>query len=135
MSNKFRLLETERREFKPVHKDLTLKLAILMALANADRASDLCALDVNHLSLTSEGATFQVVIPTKSARPDRQIISFYAPLEDKVLLSSNYLAAVPKMFSYKERWLRQESAFPFYHQATSPNYSSHYCTLAIGGRS
>ena len=51
-------------------KDLTLKLAMLMALSNADRASDLCALDVWYFSLTPDSAEFQLVALTKSARPD-----------------------------------------------------------------
>ena len=58
---------------------------MLMALANADRASDLCALDVRYLSLTAESANFQVTALTKSSRPDREIVSFYARLEDEML--------------------------------------------------
>ena len=66
-------------------KDLTLTLAILLALSNADRASDLCALDVRYLSLTPLGAEFQLVTLTKSARPDRQLTSFYASFHDKTV--------------------------------------------------
>ena len=39
-------------------KDLTLKLSMLLALSNADRASDLYALDVRYLSLTPKAAEF-----------------------------------------------------------------------------
>ena len=66
-------------------KDLTLKLAMLMALSNADRASDLCALDVRYFSLTPDGAEFQLVALTKSARPDRHLTSFYASFQDKTV--------------------------------------------------
>ena len=57
-------------------KDLTLKLSILLALSNADRPSDLCALDVRYLSSTPNGAEFQLVTQTKSGRSDRYFISF-----------------------------------------------------------
>ena len=66
-------------------KDLTLKLAMLLALLNADSASDLCALDVRYLSLTRNGAEFQLVTLTKSARPDRHLSSFYAVFQDKTV--------------------------------------------------
>ena len=66
-------------------KDVTHKLAMLMALSNADRASDLCALDIRYLSLSSEGASFRLAALTKSARPDRQITSSYSCLEDESL--------------------------------------------------
>ena len=42
-------------------KDLILKLAVLMAVANADRSSDLAILDLNHHRYSEEGVTF--VIP------------------------------------------------------------------------
>ena len=66
-------------------KDLTLKLSMLLALSNADRASDLCALDVRYLSLTPKGAEFQLVTLTKSARPDRHFISFYPSFQDETV--------------------------------------------------
>ena len=52
---------------------------MLLALSNADRASDLCALDVRCLSLTPDGAEFQLVALTKSARSDRQFIHLSKP--------------------------------------------------------
>ena len=66
-------------------KDLTHKLVMLMALANADRASDLCALDIQFYSLTSEGAVFKLASLTKTARPDKSITSCYNPLPDLTL--------------------------------------------------
>ena len=66
-------------------KDLTLKLSVLLALSNADRAFDLCALDVQYLSFTPDGVEFQLVTLTKSARPDRHFTSFYASLHDETV--------------------------------------------------
>ena len=66
-------------------KDLTYKLVMLMALANADRASDLCALDIRFLCLSTDGASFKLGALTKTARPDRSITSFYSPLPDSTL--------------------------------------------------
>ena len=45
---------------------LARKLATLMALTNADRCSDLAALDQDHLRLTSQGAEFTIVRLTKT---------------------------------------------------------------------
>ena len=66
-------------------KDLTYKLVMLMALANADRASDLCALDIRFLCISTEGASFKLAALTKTARPDRSITSIYSPLPDSTL--------------------------------------------------
>lgn len=66
-------------------KDLTLKLAMLLALSNADRASDLSALDVRYLAFTPDSARFQLVSLTKSARPDRQLSSVYVSFEDRTI--------------------------------------------------
>ena len=66
-------------------KDLTFRLVMLLALANADRASDLWALDVKFLSMTSEGASFRLASLTKTARPDKPITSCYSPLPDASL--------------------------------------------------
>ena len=66
-------------------KDLTFRLVMLLALANADRASDLWALDVKFLSMTSEGAIFRLASLTKTARPDKPITSCYSPLPDASL--------------------------------------------------
>ena len=66
-------------------KDLALKLAMLMALSNADRASDFCALDVRYFSLTPDGAELQLVALTKSARPDQHLTSFYAYFQDETV--------------------------------------------------
>ena len=84
-----------------------------MALSNADRASDLCTLDIRYLSLLPESTSFWLAVWTKSARADTQITSFYSSLEDKSL-SYNYLEAVPEPFSNMEGWPRQEPVFLVY---------------------
>ena len=66
-------------------KDLTLKLVMLLALANADRVSDLCALDLQYLSLTKDSAVFRLVSLTKTARPDKHITSCYNSLPGSAL--------------------------------------------------
>ena len=49
-------------------KELTLKLAVLLALANATRASDLVALDVRFIQSTTAGLTFRIPKLTKTRR-------------------------------------------------------------------
>ena len=57
--------------------DLTHKLALLLALADADRASDLQALDVRYVTFSPTRARFEVTNLTKTAKPDKSIVSFY----------------------------------------------------------
>ena len=59
-------------------KELSLKLVILMAVTNADRASDIKSLDISTLSYSPEGATFKHKHPKKISRPGYTPDSFYA---------------------------------------------------------
>ena len=52
-------------------RDLTHRLALLLALANAVRASDLQALDVRYVTFSPTGARFEVTYLTKTAKPDK----------------------------------------------------------------
>ena len=64
-------------------KDLSWKLVTLMALTNADRASDLHALDLRYRSFSPEGVTFEILGLTKTHRsgPPRQ--AFYPSFPEK----------------------------------------------------
>ena len=64
-------------------KDLSWKLVTLMALTNADRASDLHALDLRYRSFSPEGVTFEILGLTKTRRsgPPRQ--AFYPSFPEK----------------------------------------------------
>lgn len=57
-----------------------------MALANADRASDLQALDLRYLNFTPEGAKFQLVGLTKTARANKSLESFYPVYDQEEIL-------------------------------------------------
>ena len=67
-------------------RDLTHKLALLLALANADRASDLQALDVRYVTFSPTGARFEVTNLTKTGKPDRSISSFYSYFDSNPVL-------------------------------------------------
>ena len=58
----------------PLQK-LSWKLATLMAVANADRASDLHLLDINFMQITEEGVTFKVpgLSKTRRSGPPREV--------------------------------------------------------------
>ena len=56
---------------------LSHKLAMLMALSNADRCSDLAALDLNHRSYQTNGVKFVIPGLTKSRRNGPPIEAFY----------------------------------------------------------
>ena len=64
-------------------KDLSWKLVTLMALTNADRASDLHALDLRYRSFSPEWGTFKILGLTKTRRsgPPRQ--AFYPSFLEK----------------------------------------------------
>ena len=47
-------------------KEITLKIAMLLALANASRSSELHALDSRHMSWSTEGITFTLTALTKN---------------------------------------------------------------------
>jgi hypothetical protein len=55
---------------------LTCKLAMLMALANVDRCSDLAALDLNLRSFQTEGVLFIIPGLTKTRRTGLPIQAF-----------------------------------------------------------
>ena len=67
-------------------KDLTQKLAMLKALANADRASDLQSLDVRYVTFSPSGVRFELATLTKTAKPDKPIVSFYPYFDSNPLL-------------------------------------------------
>ena len=62
-------------------KDLTLKLAMLLALANASRSSELHALDIRQVSWNPDGAAFTLSALTKTSKPGKKKSLFYPRLE------------------------------------------------------
>ena len=67
-------------------KDLTHKLATIMALANASRASEIHALNVKYMRRVTSGVQFNLAQLTKTSRPGKQRSLFYPCLkEDKIL--------------------------------------------------
>ena len=82
-------------------KNLSQKFAMLMALANASRCSELHALDVERMRFSERGVTFSLTEPTKSSRPGRNKFLFYPVLaKDKemcpVLTLREYLKRTSK---------------------------------------
>ena len=55
-------------------KHLLHKLVILLALANASRASEIHALDIRYLSRGTKGVTFTIAELTKTARPGKKLV-------------------------------------------------------------
>ena len=67
-------------------KDLSAKLVILMALCNADRSSDLIALDLNFRQYTSAGVSFTIPELTKTRRAGQPIQSTYPSFPENAKL-------------------------------------------------
>ena len=77
---------------------LSHKLAMLMALTNADRCSDLVALDLNFLSYQAGGAKFIIPGLTKSRRAGPPIEAFYTEFPE-----SPRLCPVRTLRAYENR--------------------------------
>ena len=86
--------------------DLTSKLMMLMALANADRASDLNSLDTHYMQYTQTGVTFKIPGLTKIRRSGPPIAAFHLILE-----SNTFLCPVSTLKPYMEatKETRQET--------------------------
>ena len=67
-------------------KDLSAKLVMLMALCNADRSSDLIALDLNFRQYTSAGVSFTIPGLTKTRRAGQPIQSTYPSFPENAKL-------------------------------------------------
>ena len=67
-------------------QQLTHKLAMLMALANADRCSDLAALDIRYHSAQGNGEKFVIPGLTKSRRKGPPLESFYVSYPEEPIL-------------------------------------------------
>ena len=65
---------------------LTYKLAMLMALSNADRCSDLAALDLGFRSFQANGVKFIIPGLTKTRKTGTPKEAFYASLPESPLL-------------------------------------------------
>ena len=67
-------------------KELTSKLATILALANASRSSEIHALDINYMKVSQSGMTLILGDLTKISRPGKQQSLFYPALnQDKLL--------------------------------------------------
>ena len=72
------------RSMEPSEKlPLSWKLVTLMALTNADRASDLHALDLKYRRYSAEGVTFEIPGLTKTRRSEPPRQAFYSSFAEK----------------------------------------------------
>ena len=70
------------------NRDLTLKqlfhkLVVLLALANASRASEIYALDIRYMSRNREGICFAITDLTKTACPGKKRSIYYPSLKEE----------------------------------------------------
>ena len=64
-------------------QSLSHKLAMLMALTNADRSSDLAALDLDYVRPQINGITFIIPGLTKTRRSGPSLEAFYPSFEEE----------------------------------------------------
>ena len=67
-------------------KQISLKLATLLALTCPKRVSSLAKLDINHYRLAPEGAIFTLTTPTKTSRPDETVTAFFSSFTKDITL-------------------------------------------------
>ena len=105
-------------------KELTSKLATILALANASRSSEIHALDVNYMKVSQSGVTFILGGLTKTSHPGKQHFLFYPALnQDKLLCPvttlKHYLARTTKYRqSHSRLFLAVVKPFTPVHQST-----------------
>jgi len=86
-------------------KQLTFKVAMLVALVSAGREQSLALLSTSHMSSSKEGILFVIDKVTKTSRPDKPSHSLWvAKFDNKVLCPVTYLRA------YLERTARFRSS-------------------------
>ena len=73
-------------------KQLSHKLVLLLALANASRASEIYALDIRYMSRSREGICFAIADLTKTARPGKKRSIYYPSLKEERLCPVNALS-------------------------------------------
>ena len=64
-------------------KQLSHKLVVLLALANASRASEIYALDIRYMSRDRDGISFAIADLTKTARPGKKRSIYYPSLKEE----------------------------------------------------
>ena len=67
-------------------KQISLKLATLLALTCPKRVSSLAKLDINHYRLAPEGAIFTLTTHTKTSRPDETVTAFFSSCTKDITL-------------------------------------------------
>ena len=86
-------------------KQISLKLATLLALTCPKRVSSLAKLDINHYRLAPEGAIFTLTTPTKTSRPDESVTAFFASFaEDATVCPVECLKAYMSVTKNLRRW-------------------------------
>jgi len=108
-------------------QDLTHKIAMLMALSNADRSSDLAALDLNHRTYQTDGVKFIIPGLIKSRRNGPPIEAFYPSFRE-----SPKLCPVQALREYeaRSRKMRQAgAASPLFISVRKPYAPVKPCTI------
>lgn len=119
-------------ENSPENRDLTLqalthKVAMLMALSNADRCSDLAALDLNHRTYQTNGVKFTIPGLTKSRRNGPPIEAFYPSFQ-----GSPKLCPVRALKEYEEQsqeFRKHGTAKPLFISVRKPYAPVKPCTI------
>lgn len=119
-------------ENSPENRDLTLqalthKVAMLMALSNADRCSDLAALDLNHRTYQTNGVKFTIPGLTKSRRNGPPIEAFYPFFQ-----GSPKLCPVRALKEYEEQsqeFRKHGTAKPLFISVRKPYAPVKPCTI------
>ena len=72
-------------------KQLSHKLVVLLAIANASRGSEIYALDIRYMSRNREGICFAIAVLTKTVRPGKRSIYYPSMKEEERLCPVNAL--------------------------------------------
>ena len=106
-------------------KQLSQKLAMLMALANASRCSELHVLDVERMRFDEKGVTFSLATLTKTSKPGKNKHLFYL-----ILLSNKEVCPVNTLREYLKRTERDRKENKLFLSYIKPYHPVKPCSLA-----
>ena len=106
-------------------KQLSLKLVMLMALANASRCSELHALYIERMRFSVRGVTFSLVELTKTSKPGTNRILFYP-----VLSSNKEIFPVLTLREYLKRTIKERKQSKLLLSYIKPYSPVKPCSLA-----
>jgi len=106
-------------------KKISLKLAMLLALANASRCSELHSLDTQYMSWNKSGVTFSLAALTKTSKPGKDKALFFPRLE-----ADKEMCPVASLIQYLQKTKSIRRDHTLFISYVKPYGAVQACTIA-----